>query len=67
VKLLDIKGVAARLAVSTRTVERLKKDGALPPHVLVLGAHRWTEESIDAFIRALPRFDCTRKREAVRS
>ncbi len=56
-RLLDIKGVAARLTVSTRTVERLKKDGQLPPHVLVLGSHRWTEESIEAFIRALPRFD----------
>ena len=66
-RLLDIQGVAARLAVSVRTVERLKRDGNLPPHVLVLGAHRWTEESVDAYIRALPRFDCTRKREAVRS
>ena len=66
-RLLDIKGVADKLGVSVRTVERLKRDGNLPPHVLVLGAHRWTEESVDAYIRALPRFDCTRKREAVRS
>jgi len=64
-RLLDIKGVADKLGVSVRTVERLKRDGNLPPHVLVLGAHRWTEESVDAYIRALPRFDCTRKREAV--
>ncbi len=56
-KLLDIKGVAERLAVSTRTVERLKKEGKLPPHRLVLGCHRWPEDEIEAFIRALPRFD----------
>ncbi len=66
-RLLDIKAVADKLGVSVRTVERLKRQGALPPHVLVMGAHRWTEESVDAYIRALPRFDCTRKREAVRS
>lgn len=56
-RLLDIRGVADRLCVSVRSVERLKAAGELPPHVLVLGAHRWTEESIEAFIRELPRFD----------
>lgn len=46
----------------------MKAAGELPPHVVLMkGAHRWTEESIEAFIRALPRFDCTRKREAVGS
>lgn len=66
-RLLDIRGVADKLGVSVRTVERLKRDGALPPHRLVLGAHRWLESEVDAYIAALPRFDCTRKREAVRS
>ncbi|HKX46986.1 MAG TPA: hypothetical protein VJP77_09815 [Planctomycetota bacterium] len=59
-KLLDIDGVADKLCVSIRTVERLKEKGKLPPHVLVMGAHRWTEESINEYIRALPRFDGTR-------
>jgi len=57
-KLLDIRAVADRLACSVRTVERLKARGELPPHVVLMkGAHRWTDESIEAFIRALPRFD----------
>lgn len=56
-KLLDIKGVADKLRVSVRTVERLKARGELPPHRLVLGCHRWPEDEIEAFIRALPRFD----------
>lgn len=63
-RLLDIKGVADRLCVSVRSVERLKAAGQLPPHVLVLGAHRWRSDDIDAYIAALPRFDCTRPREA---
>jgi predicted DNA-binding transcriptional regulator AlpA len=67
VKLLDIKAVADKLGVSVRSVERLKARGELPPHRLVLGAHRWLESEVDAHIAALPRFDRTRKREAVRS
>jgi hypothetical protein len=62
VKLLDIKAVAERLSCSVRTVERLKKDGKLPPHRLVLGCHRWPEDEIEAFIRALPRFDAVEVR-----
>jgi excisionase family DNA binding protein len=60
--LLDIKGVADKLRVSVRTVERLKKDGKLPPHRLVLGCHRWPEDEIEAYIRALPRFDAVEVR-----
>lgn len=59
-RLLDIKGVADRLACSTRTVERMKAAGELPPHVLVGrggGCHRWREDEIDALIARLPRFD----------
>lgn len=57
-RLLDIKAVADRLSCSVRTVERLRKDGKLPPHRLVMkGCHRWPEDEIEAFIRALPRFD----------
>ena len=56
-KLLDIKGVADKLRVSVRTVERLKARGELPAHRLVLGCHRWPEHEIEAYIRALPRFD----------
>jgi len=52
VRLLKIKEVADLLAVSTRTVERLKKDGKLPPHVLVLGAHRWRSDEIEAYMRS---------------
>ena len=59
-KLLDIDGVADRLCVSIRTVERLKEKGQLPPHRLVLGCHRWPEDEIETFIRELPRFDGTR-------
>jgi len=55
--LLDIKGVADKLRVSVRTVERLKKAGKLPPHRFVLGCHRWPEDEIEAYIRELPRFD----------
>jgi len=60
VRLLDIKGVADKLACSVRTVERMKAAGELPPHVLVRGAHRWREDEVDALIAALPRFDAAR-------
>lgn len=56
-RLLDIKAVADRLGVSVRTVERLKARGELPPHRLVLGAHRWVESEVDEYIARLPRFD----------
>lgn len=58
-RLLDIKGVADKLRVSERTVERMKAAGELPPHVILPGTncHRWREDELDELIAGLPRFD----------
>ena len=54
---LGIKEFAKRCGVSVRTMEREKEDGRLPPHRVIRGRHVWTEEDVEAYIRALPRFD----------
>jgi excisionase family DNA binding protein len=48
--LLDLKGVALRLSVSERSVERLVAAGHLAP-LWVGGARRFSQEGIDAFLR----------------
>ena len=54
---LGIKAFAERCGVSVRTMEREKAAGNLPPWRKIRGRDVWLEEDVDAYIRALPRFD----------
>lgn len=54
---LGIKQFAERCGVSVRTLEREKAAGKLPPHRVIRGRHVWTEEDVETYLRALPRFD----------
>lgn len=56
-KCLGIKQFAERCGVSVRTLEREKAAGKLPPHRVIRGRHIWTEEDVETYLRALPRFD----------
>jgi predicted DNA-binding transcriptional regulator AlpA len=60
---IDIKEFARRCGVSVRTMEREKADGNLPPWRRIRGCDVWIDEDVDAYIRALPRFDAVRKRK----
>ena len=53
---LGIKQFATRCGVSVRTLEREKSEGKLPPHRVIRSRHVWTEEDVEAYCRALPRF-----------
>jgi predicted DNA-binding transcriptional regulator AlpA len=49
-RLLSTRDVAQRLALSDRTVRRLRKRGALPRGIEVAGVLRWRPEEIDDWI-----------------
>jgi excisionase family DNA binding protein len=49
--LLTVEQVAERLNVSVRTVESLIADGELVP-LRIRGARRFTDQTIDAFLRS---------------
>jgi DNA-binding transcriptional MerR regulator len=57
VRCIGIKEFARRSGVSVRTLEREKAAGKLPPHRVIRGRHVWTEEDVETYLRALPRFD----------
>lgn len=48
--LLDLAGVARRLNVSERTVERLIADGLLTP-LWIAGSRRFSPESVESFLK----------------
>lgn len=50
--LLTIKDVAERLAVTTKTVQRLYRKNEFPPIVKIGRLVRFTEEDIDNYIDA---------------
>lgn len=50
--LLTMKEVAARLRVSTRTVQRLAKAERLPSPLRIGGSPRWCESAIEQWIEA---------------
>jgi len=54
---VGIKEFARRCGVSVRTLEREKKGGKLPPHRVIRSRHVWLEDDVEAYCRALPRFD----------
>ena len=49
-QLLDVKALAARLAVSPRTVQRMADAGHLPGRVNLLRSVRWRESDIDRWL-----------------
>ena len=51
-KLLDVRGVADRLRVSTRQIWKLVSSGRVPRPVRLSRSVRWRESEIDRFIRA---------------
>lgn len=51
--LVGLRGVAARLAVCTRTVHRLIAQGELPPPVKVGRASRWFVSDVQAYLARL--------------
>jgi predicted DNA-binding transcriptional regulator AlpA len=48
--LVDVRGLARMLAVSTRTVWRLKDLGQLPPHVKIGTAVRWRRADVTSWL-----------------
>jgi predicted DNA-binding transcriptional regulator AlpA len=48
--LLSVHDVAERLALSERTVRRLRRQGVLPKGIEIGGVIRWRPESIDSWI-----------------
>ena len=53
--LLDRRGLAAALCISTRTTYRLVEAGELPAPVKIGGSQRWLRSEIEAAIERLPR------------
>ena len=51
-QLLSLNEVAARLGVCRRMAENLLASGRLPPPVRFGRARRWSDEQLDAFIKA---------------
>jgi len=49
-RLLSVRDVAERLALSERTVRRLRRQGVLPAGIEIGGVLRWRPEEIDAWI-----------------
>lgn len=58
-RLIDIKAVADKLGVSSRTVHRLVAAGDLPkPVKLAERSQRWIEAEVDDWLASLPREKC---------
>jgi excisionase family DNA binding protein len=51
-RLLTVRDIAERLAVSDATVRRLRRRGVLPQGIELGGVLRWPPEEIDAWISA---------------
>ena len=51
-RLLTIRDLSARLAVSVDTAHKLRARGVLPPAVKIGGSVRWEPEVVDAWIAA---------------
>ena len=49
--MLDVKAVAKRLSVSTRTVQRLAAEGNMPQKVYIRKRVVWRRDEIDEWIR----------------
>ncbi len=52
-QLVNVKEVARKLAISTRTVWKLVASGDLPPPLKIGGARRWHQADIQAFVERL--------------
>jgi len=52
VRLMTVDDVAAMLQVSERTIHRMKSAGELPKHLEIGKSIRWTQGSIENFIKS---------------